>query len=58
MTNRTTGMAFLALFTVLVIAAEYADERTEQAGLLAFFAFAFLIAGIVFMIRRDRPPPA
>lgn len=56
MNNRATGMAFLAMFTVLLIAAEFADERTEQAGLLAFFAFLFLIVGVVYLIRRDPPP--
>ena len=57
MNNRATGMIFLMLFTILLLAFTYGHPTFRDDDLIALFAFVFLIAGIFYLIGRDQLPP-
>jgi hypothetical protein len=53
MSNRTTGMAFLGLFTALLIALHIHPEGSSTGLIIAVSAFVFAVAGILLLLRGD-----
>jgi hypothetical protein len=53
MSNRATGMAFLALFTALLISLHLQQKGYVTGLFLIFFAFVFLVAGVIFLMLGD-----
>jgi ABC-type sugar transport system permease subunit len=55
MSNRATGMAFLGLFTALLITLHIQQKGYVTGLFIILFACIFLVAGVVFLVRGDRP---
>ena len=55
MSNRATGMVFLSLFTALLIALHVQQTGYVTGLIVMLFAFIFLVAGVICLLRGDGP---
>jgi hypothetical protein len=53
MSNRATGMAFLGLFTALLITLHIHPQGSSTDLIMVLSAFVFAVAGLLLLLRGD-----